>query len=175
MFQRILVAVTPDSQTDQVVQDAIGLAKLTHARLMLLHVLSPVDEGYPMPVYPIPDSAYYGIHEEAIKNYATQWQTYERQGIEFLKQLVNAAGSAEVLAELTQTVGEPGRAICALAATWDADLILLGRRGHKGLSELFLGSVSNYVLHYAPCSVLTIQGKTSAAVTPMQMECSVGV
>ena len=27
----------------------------------------------------------------------------------------------------------------------------------SGLSELILGSVSNYVLHHAPCSVLTLQ------------------
>jgi len=38
-------------------------------------------------------------------------------------------------------------------------LVVVGRRGHSGLSELFLGSVSNYVLHRAPCSVLTIQGE----------------
>ncbi len=40
-----------------------------------------------------------------------------------------------------------------------ADLIVVGRRGRSGLSELILGSASNYVLHHAPCSVLTLQGK----------------
>ncbi|MGQ9872468.1 universal stress protein [Leptodesmis sp.] len=38
-----------------------------------------------------------------------------------------------------------------------ADLILIGNRGHTGLKELFLGSASNYVLHHAPCSVLTVK------------------
>jgi nucleotide-binding universal stress UspA family protein len=33
----------------------------------------------------------------------------------------------------------------------------MGRRGRTGLSELFLGSVSNYVTHHAPCSVLTLK------------------
>lgn len=47
--------------------------------------------------------------------------------------------------------------ICELARNWNADLIILGRRGRTGLSELLLGSVSNYVLHHAPCSVLTVQ------------------
>lgn len=37
----------------------------------------------------------------------------------------------------------------------------MGRRGHKGLSEILLGSVSNYVVHHAPCSVLVLQGLTA--------------
>jgi len=37
-------------------------------------------------------------------------------------------------------------------------VIMIGRHGRTGLAEFFLGSVSNYVMHHAPCSVLTIQG-----------------
>ena len=44
-----------------------------------------------------------------------------------------------------------------LAKDWNADLIIMGRRGLTGLSEMFLGSVSNYVVHHASCSVLLIQ------------------
>ena len=36
--------------------------------------------------------------------------------------------------------------------------MVIGRRGHKNISEMFLGSVSNYVMHHAPCSVLVVQG-----------------
>ena len=43
--------------------------------------------------------------------------------------------------------------ICELAKFWNADLIIMGRRGRSGLAEVFLGSESNYVLHHAPCSV----------------------
>ncbi len=44
-----------------------------------------------------------------------------------------------------------------MARNCGADVIVMGRRGHSGLSELILGSVSNYVLHHAPCSVLIVQ------------------
>lgn len=158
MFKKILVAVSPSMTDDSMVQEAIQLAKLSGGSLMLLHVLSPMDEGYPTPVYPGPDSVYPGLHEEAIQVYAQQWEAYERRGLDFLQNLVKEVAAAGVGVEFTQNPGDPGRKICTLADTWEADLIILGRRGYTGLKEFFLGSVSNYVLHHAPCSVLTIQG-----------------
>ena len=43
-----------------------------------------------------------------------------------------------------------------MANSWQADMIIVGNRGRSGLSEFFLGSVSNYVMHHAPCSVLVV-------------------
>lgn len=159
MFKRILVAIAPAVQENPVVHEAVAMAKLSNATLMLLHVLSPMDESYPTPIYPGPDSVYPGLHEEAIRVYAQQWESYQRQGLTYLKELTEQMAAAGVATEFTQNVGDPGRNICQLAHTWNADLIIIGRRGHKGIKELFLGSVSNYVLHHAPCSVLTIQGE----------------
>lgn len=159
MFKKILVAISPTTSDDSILQEAIQLAKLSGGSLMLLHVLSPMDAGYPTPVYPGPDSIYPGLHEEAIQAYAQQWEVYERQGLEFMQKLAKEISDAGVSAEFTQNPGDPGRKICTLAQTWGADLIILGRRGYTGLKEFFLGSASNYVLHHAPCSVLTIQGR----------------
>ncbi|NEQ55624.1 MAG: universal stress protein, partial [Leptolyngbya sp. SIO3F4] len=52
--------------------------------------------------------------------------------------------------------GSPGAKLCETAQSWNADLIIVGNRGFSGISELLIGSVSNYVLHHAPCSVLVI-------------------
>ena len=38
-------------------------------------------------------------------------------------------------------------------------LIIMGRRGLSGMKQLLMGSVSNYVLHYAPCPTLIIKGE----------------
>ncbi|MEY3330640.1 MAG: hypothetical protein RLZZ115_3525 [Cyanobacteriota bacterium] len=40
---------------------------------------------------------------------------------------------------------------------WGADLVIVGRRNRSELAELFLGSVSNYVVHHVKCSVLVVQ------------------
>ena len=158
MFKRIIVAISPSDKDDLIVHEAVSIAKLTNATLMLLHVLSPMDEGYPTPIYPGPDSIYPGLHEEAIRAYAQQWEAYERSGLEYLQKLQTQVSDMGVATEFSQNVGDPGRTICELANTWNADLIILGRRGLTGVREMFLGSVSNYVLHHAPCSVLTVQG-----------------
>ncbi|MFM7578374.1 MAG: universal stress protein, partial [Microcystaceae cyanobacterium] len=36
------------------------------------------------------------------------------------------------------------------------DVIVVGHRGRWGLSEILLGSVSNYVFHHAHCPVLVV-------------------
>jgi nucleotide-binding universal stress UspA family protein len=49
--------------------------------------------------------------------------------------------------------GDPRAVIVDHAARWNADLIVLGSHGFKGLDRLLIGSVSEAVLRHAPCSV----------------------
>jgi nucleotide-binding universal stress UspA family protein len=72
------------------------------------------------------------------------------------------AQAAGVAVEFSQNVGDPAITICAVAKSWEADLILVGSRGRRGLSELVLGSVSNHIMHHAPCSVLVVHGGVMA-------------
>lgn len=160
MFKKILVAIDRTDYSKAVFQEALALAKATQSQLLLLHVMSPFDESYPMLAYPIADELYSGMHEEAMKTYTRQWEEAEVAAREFLRGLTDEALAAGVTTEFSQNFGDPGRTICSLADTWDAELIILGRRGRSGLSEMLMGSVSNYVLHHAPCSVLAIQGQS---------------
>jgi nucleotide-binding universal stress UspA family protein len=157
MFNQILVAIDGSEASLQAFEQAVALASATTARLMLLHVLSPFDEVYPSPVFPGVDSIYTGIHTEAVKVYLKQWQSYEQRGLELLRSQTAIATKAGVITEFSQTVGNPGHTICEVARTWEADLIMMGRRGLTGLNEWLIGSVSNYVLHHALCSVLAVQ------------------
>ena len=60
-------------------------------------------------------------------------------------------------AETTMLMGPPGPAICELAESLPADVIVLGTRGHGGLRRAVLGSVSDHVVRNAPCPVVTVQ------------------
>lgn len=155
MYDKILVAVEHSERNKSVFDTAVSLAKATGAKLMLLHVISEDEAGYPMlPTYayyyPVLDERDYETHEKKVAEYQ-QW------GIDFLQNLTQQAIAAGVKAEHTQLTGNPGRTICEIADNWSADLILVGSRGLQGLKEMFLGSVSNYVTHNAPCSVLIVR------------------
>lgn len=77
-----------------------------------------------------------------------------------------AASAAEIVREcvpnsdLDLTIeiirGQPDRQIVVLAEKWGADLIVVGSHG-RGFWGRLLGSVSDGVLHHAPCSVMVVR------------------
>jgi nucleotide-binding universal stress UspA family protein len=153
MFKKILVAVDRSEMSVKVFEQALSLAKITSANLMLLHVLSQEEEGSPEALV-FPNIDYYpGWNEQSFKLYQEHWEKFKNEGLQMLQSWSAQANTSGVNTEFTQNTGSPGRMICELATDWNADLIIMGRRGRSGIAEFFLGSVSNYVLHHAPCSV----------------------
>lgn len=86
-------------------------------------------------------------------------------------QIVNPVSRDEVLDELRRAVeritvsptptllaaaGEPTTTITDQALSIRADLIVMGTHGRRGFRRLLLGSVTENVLHEAPCPVLTV-------------------
>jgi nucleotide-binding universal stress UspA family protein len=55
--------------------------------------------------------------------------------------------------------GSPEGVIVEEAEEWGADLIVVGSHGYGFWKRAWLGSVSNAVVHHAPCSVLIVRGK----------------
>lgn len=154
MIKKILVAIDRSERNRSVFDSAMLLAKTTGASLMLLHTLSEEEADYPI----LPTYAYYPmVNENNYDLYQEKLAEYKQWGLDFLQDLTEKAKAAGVETEYTQLTGNPGRTICELAKNWSADLILVGSRGLRGLKEMFLGSVSNYVTHHAPCSVLIVR------------------
>lgn len=67
---------------------------------------------------------------------------------------IAAAGLAPTVHVL---VGDPAPAITEFAASHGCDLILIGTRGHSGLTGTLLGSVTMKVVHHAPVPVLVVR------------------
>lgn len=165
MFRKILVALDNSTHRRIVFEKAVDLASATGASLMLCHVLSAYEDGSPgIPIRSY--QAYYPVLEDSTwRLYQERWEEFEAQGIAQLQQESNIASAAGVTAEFTQVAGEPAATICSVARSWQADLIVVGSHGRRGLSELLLGSVSNYVMHHADCSVLVAHLATGTEAT----------
>ena len=58
--------------------------------------------------------------------------------------------------------GEPAAAICELAVEMAARAIVLGTRGRGGITRALLGSVSDYVVRSAPCTVVVTGSREGA-------------
>ena len=140
MLKKILVALDPSNAYESVFNTALFLAQTTHAKLILLHIIPPPPE----------DESLVSVYEEP-------WQKLQQRGLEVLRSLAQDATTAGVNVEFAQDFGNPGRTICNLAQTLSVETILVGSRGLTGAKEMFLGSVSNYVTHHAPCSVLIVR------------------
>jgi nucleotide-binding universal stress UspA family protein len=63
-------------------------------------------------------------------------------------------------------LGHPAEEIVHVAERIDADLVIVGSHGRTGMKRFLLGSVSDHVLEYAPCSVLIVKALPMADVVP---------
>ena len=162
MFQKILVAVDGSDGGQLALERAMALAKGMNAQLKLLMVQAPPEANYPNKTFPI-NSTYPGVAAESLRVQLEVWEAKEQQTEQYLQTLVETAIAQGIATEATQLFGHPGRTICELATDWQASVIVMGRRGYTGIGEWFMGSVSNYVMHHAPCSVLTVQTQVTAA------------
>jgi nucleotide-binding universal stress UspA family protein len=61
--------------------------------------------------------------------------------------------------QVNEIVAQGSPVSTLLQAARDADMVVVGRRGHGGFMGLLLGSVATQVVHHAPCPVVVVSSR----------------
>ncbi|SRR5579871_3109791 len=132
---RIVAGVDGSLASKTALAWAIRQAKLTGAVVeAVIAWHHPASYGYPVTV---PDDSDYS--ELAAKVVA-----------DAIAEVAGPAGPVEIRSKVI----EGNAAAVLLAASADAELLVVGSRGHGGFVEALLGSVSQHCVHHAACPVV---------------------
>jgi Universal stress protein UspA and related nucleotide-binding proteins len=157
-FKKIFAAVDDSELGHRVFSQTLELALANQASVMLFHCVtlhSLGESGVPIPV---DLGMNVQLMDQAYQAQSLRLERDIKQAESLLQNYCDAAAKQGLQVEFDSKIdGDPGHCICEYSQNWGADLIVLGRRGRTGLAEAFLGSVSNYVVHHASCSVFVIQ------------------
>ena len=147
-FNRILCPVDFSDSSNRALAHAAALARWYAAELTVLHVVPTFD---PMQVH-----AELGVPVQIVNPMTRE------QVIGSMRPFLEQAGVSPA-AHLVAEAGDASTTIVDQALTTRAELIVIGTHGRRGFKRLLLGSVTETVLHEAPCPVLTVSPHTAAA------------
>jgi nucleotide-binding universal stress UspA family protein len=146
MYQRILVPVDGSSTASRGLDEALKLARLTGARLRLIHVL---------------DVLGFAASFEAGAIYGSDLIATLRQAGELIleqgRARVAASGVPVDTLLCESFAARTADALVEQAKAWNADLIVIGTHGRRGVSRLMLGSDAEQLIRSAPVPVLLVR------------------
>jgi nucleotide-binding universal stress UspA family protein len=138
MFKRIVWATDGSENADRALAVAKSLASEEGATLTIVHVVQRIASG---------------------RGKGLTWYADEEQVVARVKKLATEL-SDEGLSASVKIVDDrgiqPAHDIADAAREAGADLIVMGTRGHSAIGGLLLGSVTQRLLHVAPCPVLAV-------------------
>jgi len=135
MFNTIVLALDGSEASRRAIPIATELAQRDSARMVLVHVDERLATAGGPDVHPDEANIQAAVRKQA--------EQLSEQGIKTTVEIRDVM------------VGGPARLIAEVAAEQRADLIVVGTRGHSGVSGL-LGSVTQRLLHLAHRPVLAI-------------------
>ncbi|TDT41730.1 nucleotide-binding universal stress UspA family protein [Halospina denitrificans] len=147
--QKLLVAVDGSKGSGEAVSLACGLAKRLGVPVELVFVFQTASEA----LIGLPGG---GISREDRKFFVPgAIEKLEEEASEAVFRAARkAVGDADVTIEEKTIFGLPADMLLNHADEVPGAMIVMGRRGHSNVTELFLGSVSQRVIHKAKCPVL---------------------
>ena len=138
MLKTIIVALDSSTISEQIITALKTLQIQSTTKIILGHVMAPTSSETELAADRPHES------QESI------YQTIEKKLHTYQD---NFSGKTEI--EIV--TGDPAEEIIRLANIHQADLIVIGNRGLKGMKRVIAGSVSSQVVADAPCSVLVVK------------------
>jgi nucleotide-binding universal stress UspA family protein len=144
MFKRILVPVDGSPTSMRAVSSAIAIAKAFDGAVTAIYVIDP---------YPFAGVGTDFAYGQA--QYLSAATAEANDAIKTAREQIELAG----VAVKTRVVEEhtPWRGILETASAINADLVVMGSHGRRGLEKLVLGSVAQRVLQHAHLPVLVVR------------------
>jgi nucleotide-binding universal stress UspA family protein len=143
---RILLAADDSKFSEAALKMLIEQNLPNKTTIRVLHVVELIEPAY------YPELTPYPIRFDDLKKKSLQ---AGRALVEKVSDRIRKAGFKKV--EAFVVLGHPRTTIVDAAAKWRANLIVIGSHGRKGIERLLLGSVSEYVVRHAPCSVQIVR------------------
>lgn len=147
---KVLLAYDGSSSSQYTLEKSLPFLREQKAEILLLSVIPEVEiPAFPaggdlqLPWSGVPsDEIQQKLQETGERILATAVQKVEEYGCTYRTKIM---------------YGPPRMTICQVATEEKVDLIIMGSRGLGTVKRLLLGSVSDYVIHHAPCSVLIVR------------------
>ena len=152
MYQRILVPVDGSSTSNRGLAEAIRLAALTGGRLRLVHVI---------------DELSFALAMDAYSGYAGDWlKELRAEGARLLEASRAQAAAQGVTVDTVlcdSFKGTVNDQVIAQAVASQAELIVLGTHGRRGLGRWVMGSSAEHILRMSPVPVLLVRAPEALA------------
>jgi len=146
MYKKILLAVDQSDHSKKAVNHTKDLAEKLGADVVIFH-------SYELPSALTDYAIMYHIPEDKQKQ---MQENLNNKHSKFLQSIKDEFNELEVNASTMYKNERPGPAIVETAKNLQCDLIVMGSRGLSGVQSMFVGSVSNYVLHNAEIPLLIV-------------------
>ncbi len=142
-IKKILVLIDGSKNSQRGLDYAIILARNSQATITGLHAISFYSMGF-QPFF-------------TINMRSPIERVLEKEARQFMEQAEIRCGKNGVMFTSEIIHGSEGPSIVSYVQRHDFDLIVVGSRGRTSAREIFLGSVSNYVLHRIKKPVLIVK------------------
>jgi len=148
----ILLAIDDSKFSDDAVRELIAQNQPRKTAVHLLHAVEPIELPYYPELGPPYPSALSDIQRE-----------YVKRGQELVERAAKKLRAAGLQVKTAVRQGHARSMIVDAAAKWRVNLIVMGSHGRTGIRRVLLGSVSEYVVRHAPCSVEIVRSRRRAA------------